>query len=114
LPHKKFKASLRGEQEVSPGRRESFQLVKEDPTHDLRGGFNKKAMLSEMGISEEGHTSGALRGTERRGLGAVHSSGGGTDMFDTFRNSRSKRYHVAAEERSKGIGREESQLCYIC
>jgi len=66
-------------------------------------------MLSEMGINDEGFS--AARGTERRGLGAMRSGG---DMFDQFRNSRSKRYHVAAEERSKGAGREDTQLCYIC
>lgn len=71
MPHKRFKASLRGEQEVSPGRRESFTLVKEDPTHDLRSGFNKKAILSEMGVNEEGLTSNAFRGPERRGLGSL-------------------------------------------
>lgn len=52
-----------------------MSLVKEDhPTHDLRGGINKRAMLSEMGISEEGVTSGASRGQERRGLGAFNNS----------------------------------------
>jgi len=75
LPHKKFKASLKGEAEVPSGRRDSMSLVKEDhPTHDLRGGINKRAMLSEMGINEEGVTSGASRGQERRGLGAFNNS----------------------------------------
>lgn len=74
MPHKKFKASLKGEAEVSPGRRDSISITKDDPTHDLRGGINKRAMLSEMGISEEGVTSGASRGQERRGLGAVNHS----------------------------------------
>ena len=74
LPHKKFKASLK-EAEVSPGRRDSMSLAKEDhQTHDLRGGINKRAMLTEMGISEEGVTSGASRGQERRGLGAFNQS----------------------------------------
>jgi hypothetical protein len=57
-----------------------------------------------MNISEEGATRLI---SERRGLGAA-SSIGAADMFDNFRNNKSKRYHVAAEERSKGITREDS------
>lgn len=60
-----------------------------------------------MGINEEGATFGSRYG-ERRGLGAM----GGGDVFEMYRTQRSSRYHVAAEERSKGIREEE--LCYIC
>eukprot|EP00347_Sterkiella_histriomuscorum_P023453 403334583 len=82
------------------------------------GGSNfKQKMMNEMGLSEEGANAYSARGTERRGLGIqqqMQSSGGGggSDQFDSFRTQRSKRYHVAAEERQRGI--KEEQLCYIC
>ncbi|CDW81670.1 zinc knuckle family protein [Stylonychia lemnae] len=69
----------------------------------------KQLMMNEIGVSEEGFMN---RPTERRGLGASGPSGGGGDLFDSFRNQRSKRYHVAAEERQRGV--KEEQLCYIC
>ena len=59
-----------------------------------------------MGISEEGAAIGGGI-TGRRGLGAERR-----DEFESYRQSRSNRYHVAAEERSKGVVIEE--LCYIC
>jgi hypothetical protein len=66
-----------------------------------------------MGISQDGgFAAGERGGSQRKGLGA--SSQG--NMFDQFRTNRSKRYHVAAEERSKGIikGGPGDDLCYIC
>ena len=51
--------------------------------------------MSEMGISEEGFV--VNKASERRGLGAA--GGSGSDMFDSFRTQRSRKYHVAAEER---------------
>lgn len=60
-----------------------------------------------MGVSEEGMAMGS-RQSERRGLGAF----GGGDSFESYRQNRSQRYHVAAEARSKG-GKDE-ELCYVC
>ena len=59
-------------------------------------------MLNEMGLTEEGFAAGS-RGTERRGLGAGEMGSGGADAFDSYRNQKSKRYHVAAEERQRGL-----------
>lgn len=71
----------------------------------------KKAMLTEMGVGEDGQIASSSSG--RRGIGAASNSNP-SSTFDQFRNQRSKKYHVAAEERSKNYKDEQVQLCYIC
>lgn len=101
--HREFKqkrAQARGMQEISQGtglgQLHGSSAPKEEDAF-------KRAMLQEMGIGEDGLAQ--QRVSERRGLGGQEFSSG--NAFDQYRNSRSRKYHVAAEERSKGFTKDE-------